>query len=445
MMKKKITIFENVTVITMNENRDIIENGIVAFEENKIIYVGSNSEKKKFINKECYDIKVIDGEEGILMPGMINCHTHGSMIPFRSLADDYKDRLKRYLFPLEQRLVDENLTYVGAKYAIAEMLLGGVTTFCDMYYFEDEVAKAAKELNIRGILCETIVNFAAPDSKEAFGGLDYSIKFIEKWKNDNLIIPGIAPHAPYTNNDESLKRAYEISKKYNVPMTMHVAEMDYEYKECMDKYKLTPVQYLNKLGILDSNFISAHTVLVNEDDIKILKDNKVGVSHNIGANAKGAKGVAPIIRMKEEGINIGLGTDGPMSGNTLDIIGQMVQVGKIHKLFSNDRSVLPSIDLVEMGTIGGAKVLGLDKEVGSIEVGKKADLALIETKSVNMQPIYDYYAAIVYSANASNIDTVVVNGKIVVKNKILVSGDFTQIREDLLGLKDKINIIAKEL
>ena len=228
-------------------------------------------------------------------------------------------------------------------------------------------------------------------------------------------------------------------------MTMHVAEMDYEFKGCIEKYNMTPVQYLNKLGILDSNFISAHTVLVNDDDIKILKDKGVGVSHNIGANAKGAKGVAPIIKMKEEGINIGLGTDGPMSGNTLDIIGQMVQVGKIHKLFNNDRTILPSMELVEMATIGGAKVLGLDKEVGSIEVGKKADLALIETKSVNMQPIYDYYAAIVYSANASNIYTVIVDGKIVVKNKKLISGDFTEIRNNLLGLKDKINKIANEL
>ena len=226
---------------------------------------------------------------------------------------------------------------------------------------------------------------------------------------------------------------------------MHVAEMDYEFKECMEKYGLTPVQYLNKLGILDSNFISAHTVLVNDDDIKILKDKGVGVSHNIGANAKGAKGVAPIVKMKKAGINIGLGTDGPMSGNTLDIIGQMVQVGKIHKLFNNDRSILPSIELVEMGTIGGAKVLGLDKEIGSIEVGKKADLTLIETKSVNMQPIYDYYAVIVYSANASNIDTVIVDGKVVVKNKQLVSDDFTQIRNNLLGLQDKINNIAKKL
>lgn len=444
-MKNKITIFENVTIITMNKNKDVIENGIVAFEGNKIIYVGDNKEKDEFISEIQDEVEIIDGEEGILMPGMINCHTHASMIPFRSLADDYKDRLKRYLFPLEQRLVDKELTYIGAKYAIAEMLLGGVTTFCDMYYFEDEVAKAAKELNMRGILCETIVNFAAPDSKDAFGGLEYSEKFIKKWKDDQLITPGIAPHAPYTNTDESLKKSYEISKKYGVPMTMHVAEMDYELAKYKEEYNLTPVQYLNKLGILDSNFISAHTVLVDDDDIKVLKENGVGVSHNIGANAKGAKGVAPIIKMKEAGINIGLGTDGPMSGNTLDIIGQMVQVGKIHKLFNNDRSLLPSIELVEMATIGGARVLGIDKEVGSIEVGKKADFTLIETKSVNMQPIYDYYAAIVYSANASNIDSVVVDGKIVVRNKTLVSGDFSKIRESLLSLKEKIKKVADEL
>ena len=444
-MKNKITIFENVTIITMNKNKDVIENGIVAFEGNKIIYVGDNKEKDEFISEIQDEVEIIDGEEGILMPGMINCHTHASMIPFRSLADDYKDRLKRYLFPLEQRLVDKELTYIGAKYAIAEMLLGGVTTFCDMYYFEDEVAKAAKELNMRGILCETIVNFAAPDSKDAFGGLEYSEKFIKKWKDDQLITPGIAPHAPYTNTDESLKKSYEISKKYGVPMTMHVAEMDYELAKYKEEYNLTPVQYLNKLGILDSNFISAHTVLVDDDDIKVLKENGVGVSHNIGANAKGAKGVAPIIKMKEEGINIGLGTDGPMSGNTLDIIGQMVQVGKIHKLFNNDRSLLPSIELVEMATLGGARVLGIDKEVGSIEVGKKADFTLIETKSVNMQPIYDYYAAIVYSANASNIDSVVVDGKIVVRNKTLVSGDFSKIRESLLSLKEKIKKVADEL
>lgn len=443
-MSKRITLLKNVTVLTMNENKEIIENGIVAFEGNRIIYVGHDGNKEDSFKREGYKVETIDGEEGILMPGMINCHTHASMVPFRSLADDCKDRLKRYLFPLEQRLVDEELTYIGAKYAIAEMLLGGVTTFCDMYYFEDEVAKAAKELNMRGILCETIVDFPSPDSKEAFGGLDYSIDFIEKWKENDLITPGIAPHAPYTNTDESLKEAYRISKKYNIPITMHLAEMDYELKECIEKYNLTPVGYLDKLGILDSNFIAAHAVLVNDDDIEILRKNNVKVSHNIGANAKGAKGVAPILKMREKGINIGLGTDGPMSGNTLDILTQMSQVGKIHKLFNNDRTVLPSVELVEMGTLGGARVLGIDKEVGSIEVGKKADLTLIETKSVNMQPIYDYYAAIVYSANASNVELVVVDGKIVVKDKRLLNDNFSEIRKSLLNLQDKIKKVARE-
>lgn len=439
-MTDKITIIKNINILTMNDNKDIIENGIVAYKNNKIIYVGNEN---IYENKD--NIEVIDGEDGILMPGMINCHTHVSMVAFRSLADDYKDRLKRYLFPLEQRLVDKRLTYIGAKYGIAEMLLGGVTTFCDMYYFEDEVAKAAKELNIRGILCETVIDFPSPDSKEKFGGLEYSKWFIEKWKDDELIIPGIAPHAPYTNNDKSLKEAYKISKKYNVPITMHVAEMDYELKEYKDKYNLTPVGYLDKLGILDSNFISAHTILVNDEDIQILKIRDVKVSHNIGANSKGAKGIMPIFKMKENNIDIGLGTDGPMSGNTLDIITQMSQVGKIHKLFNNNRTLLPSVELVEMATIGGARVLGIDNKVGSIEVGKNADLVLIETQSVNMQPIYDYYSTIVYSSNPSNVDTVIVNGDIVVKNKKLVSGDFNKIRKDLLKLKNEISEVSKTL
>ena len=437
-MNSKVTVIKNVNILTMNQNKDIIENGMVIYIDDKIIYVGCEKEFDEEVN-------LIDGEDAILMPGMINCHTHASMIPFRSLADDYKDRLKRYLFPLEKKLVDKELTYIGAKYAISEMLLGGVTTFCDMYYFEDEVAKAAKELNMRGIVCETIVDFPSPDSEKPYGGIDYAKDFIKKWKNDGLIIPGVAPHAIYTNSDESLKSAYNLSKKYNIPFTMHVAEMDYEVSMCKEKYNLTPVGYLDKLGILDHNFISAHTILVDDEDINILKKKNVKVSHNISANAKGAKGVCPILKMKEKSIDIGLGTDGPMSSNTLDIISQMSQVGKVHKLFNNDRTLLPSDEIVEMATMGGARVLGLDKIVGSIEVGKKADLVLIETKSVNMQPIYDYYATIVYSSNPSNVHTVIVDGKIVVRNKELVSGDFSKIRKGLLGLKDKVNKLAKNL
>lgn len=436
-----IMIIENVTILTMNANRDIIDNGAVIIEDNKIIDVGDESIKGKYINVD----KVINGNNGILIPGMINCHTHASMVTFRSLADDYKDRLKRYLFPLEQKLVDKELVYIGAKYAIAEMLLGGVTTFCDMYYFEDEVAKAAEELNIRGVLCETIINFPTPDSNKSFGGIEYSKSFIEKWKGNTLITPGIAPHAPYTNSDESLKEAYRLSKEHKVPLTMHVAEMDYEFEKYIKEYNMTPVQYLDSLGILDENFISAHTILINDEDIEILKSKNVKISHNIGANAKGAKGVAPIIKMKEAGINIGLGTDGPMSGNTLDIITQMSLVGKIHKLYSKDRTILPSRELLEMATIDGAKVLSMEKDIGSIEIGKKADLVIVETESVNMQPIYDYYSTIVYSANPSNVDTVIVDGKIVVKGKKLVSSELCDIRKELLKQKNKIDTIVKTL
>ncbi len=252
-MKKKITIVENATVITMNEHKEIIENGLVVFEKNKIVYVGTDVRTEEKLKRSGYKVEVIDGEEGILMPGMINCHTHGSMVPFRSLADDCKDRLKRYLFPLEQRLVDKELTYIGAKYAIAEMLLGGVTTFCDMYYFEDEVAKAAKELNMRGVLCETIVDFPSPDSEKAFGGIDYSIRFIEKWKNDDLITPGIAPHAPYTNTEESLKEAYKIHETMEVKDILekrmtYVSSQRKEIIDLMKKANLTITeQHLKEL------------------------------------------------------------------------------------------------------------------------------------------------------------------------------------------------------
>jgi len=441
-MNKKILI-ENVTIITMNKEKEIIENGILLIENDEIKEVGSFEVKEKI--EDFSNVDIIDGKEGILMPGMINCHTHASMVPFRSLADDHKDRLKKYLFPLEQKLVDKDLVYKGAKYAISEMLLGGVTTFCDMYYFEDEVAKAAKEMKIRAVLCETIVDFPSPDSKEPFGGLEYSKDFIRKWKGDNLITPGIAPHAPYTNSNESLKEAFKISKDLEAPLTMHVAEMDYEHEKYKKEYGLSPVKYLDSLGILDKDFISAHTILVDEEDIEILKEREVKVVHNMGANAKGAKGVANILLMKEKGIDIGLGTDGPMSGNTLDIITQMSLVPKVHKLFSKDRSVLPAKEIVEMATMGGARVLGKDKLIGSIEKGKKADLVILETESVNMQPIYDYYSTIVYSSNPSNVDTVIINGEIVVDNKKIVVDDFKKIRQDLIDMKNKIEEVASTL
>lgn len=429
---KKILI-KNVNIITMNEDEDIIENGVVVIKDDSILDIGNSALIEKY--PEC---EIIDGDNGILVPGMVNAHTHVSMVAFRSLGDDVEDRLKKYIFPLEKNLVDKDLVYVGAKYGIAEMLLGGVTTFADMYYFEDEVAKACKESGIRAVLGETILNFPSPDSKAIYGGLNYSKFFIEKWKDDELIVPALAPHAPYTNSYESLNKTIEISKEYNVPVIMHVSETLDEFKESIAKHGMTPVAYLNSIGMLNERFLGAHLIYVDDKDLELLKINNVGVSHNIGANAKGGKGTSPALKMYKSGIKIGLGTDGAMSGNTLDIITQMSLVGKIHKLVNKDRTLFPAKEIFKMATLGGARALNMDDKIGSIEIGKKADLVIIETKSINMQPIYDYYSVIVYSANPSNVDTVIVNGKILVKNKCLKSLNKEDVYSGILNIKNKI-------
>lgn len=437
-------LIKNVTILTMNKNKDVIENGGLLIEDN-IIKVIFDSPKKIEEYKDYKDYEVIDGNEGILIPGFINTHCHASMVAFRSLADDCKDRLKRYLFPLESKFVDEKLTYIGAKYGIAEMLLGGTTTFCDMYYYEDFVAKASEEMGIRGVLGETIVDFISPDSTKPYGGIDYSKEFIKKWKNHNLITPAIAPHAPYTNDSEHLIKCHKIARENDVPMIMHVAEMDFEVTKTNEEYNMSPVQYLDSIGILDEKFIAAHCVLINDKDIDILEKRNVSISHNVGANAKGAKGVAPVKTFRERNMKVGLGTDGPMSGNTLDIVTQMSLACKIHKLFNKDRSLFEAKEMLEMATIGGARVLGLEDEVGSIEIGKKADIAIFETQSINMQPIYDYYSVLVYSANPSNVDTVIVDGKLLVRNKKPVNFSIKKLMEELNELKVSIKAYSEKI
>ncbi len=435
-----IKLIKNVDIITMDSEKRIIEDGVLVIENNLIKEIGTLDLINEYKNAQ-----IIDGNGGILMPGMVNSHTHSSMIVFRSLADDVPDRLNRFLFPLEKKLVDKELVYKGAKYGIAEMLLSGVTTFADMYFFEDEVARAAKEMGIRAVLGETILNFPSPDSKEAYGGITYSDSFIKKWLDDELITPSIAPHAPYSLDDEHLKKSYEMAKKYDVPMMMHLAEMDYEIKKYREECNMTPVEYLDSIGVLDSNLIAAHCILVSEKDIELLKEKNVGISHNVGANSKAAKGVAPVYKMYKDGLDIGLGTDGPMSGNTLDIITQMGQVAKVHKLFNEDRSLFPAKEVVEMATLGGAKALKLEKKIGTIEVGKCADLVILETESVNMQPIYDHYSVMVYSANPSNVDTVIVNGQILVRDKKLTKANLREIQNDVREMNKIVSDIAKTL
>ncbi len=418
-----ITRIENVTVITMDNHFNLYENGSVTIDGENIVAVNDSSIKS--------DI-VIDGKNGILIPGMVNTHAHLSMMPFRGLGDDYPDRLRRFLFPLESRAMTEKLAYVSAKYAGRELLLGGVTQVFDMYFFEDRVAQAMEEMNIRATLAETILDFAHCNSDKAYGGLEYSRWFIKKWKDRNsLITPAIAPHATNTNSATALIEAGNIAKEFNVPITIHVSEMDYEMEYFHKEYNMTPIEYLDSISLLNDNLVAVHCIHATEEDVKLMAQKGVKVAHCIGSNTKAGKGVMPLKEMLAEGVPVGLGSDGASSGNTIDIITQLGMVARAHKTKNHDRAAFTAKEILYLATMGGAKVMGTDRITGSIQTGKKADMVLIETESVNMFPVYDPYSAIVYSANPSNVNSVWVNGVQVVKSKQLVNHNMNNIRAEL--------------
>lgn len=421
------TTIKNATILTMDQNLTIYDRGYISFEADKIIALGKEEEYKRVEDEE-----VIDGKGGIVMPGMVNVHTHLGMIPFRSLGDDCKDRLRRFLFPLENECMTERLAYLSSKYAICEMLLSGTTTIMDMYYFEEAAAKAADEMGIRAFLGETVINFTTCDTKEPYGGLSYAEQLIKKWHKHERITPFIAPHATNTNSEEMLKKAGEIAEKYQVPLSLHVAELDYEMAYFKETYNETPVAFLKRIGLLNERLIAAHGIFLSSEDITLLKESGAGIAHCIGSNTKAGKGIAPVKALLEAGVPVGLGTDGPSSGNTLDLFTQFKLFANFHKTYLKDRSAFPASEIIRLGTMGGAQVLHEDKKIGSLEKGKKADLVLVETESVNMFPIFNPYSALVYSANASNVSDVFVDGKCLVKDKKLVGCDMVALRQALL-------------
>lgn len=416
-------LIKNVHVLTMDEAFTEYPNGYVLIEDEKIIAVGEMGAVPAGI------ATVIDGAGGILLPGMVNSHTHVGMIPFRSLADDEPDRLRRFLFPLEKQMTAP-LAQASARYAAAEMLLAGVTSFCDMYYFEDQLAEAMAEMGVRCLLGETIIDMPAPDHQTPTEALAYCESFIKKWRDHPLVHPVIAPHATNTNPPEILQGISRLARDYQVPITIHVAEMTYELTELAERYQQTPFEFLEACGFGENQVIMAHGIFAEAKDFELLARNneKWSIAHCIGANTKSAKGVAPVKEYLAHGVTVGLGTDGPSSGNTLDLFTQMRMFANFQKTYTHDRGAFPAKEIVSLATRGGAQALGLSQRVGTIEVGKRADLTLVETKSVNMFPIFDPYSALVYSANAGNVQEVWVNGVHKVHDKKLIEVDLEQLR-----------------
>ncbi|GAA0224486.1 amidohydrolase [Marinomonas primoryensis] len=412
-------LIKDATLLTMDKNKTVFHHGVIAIKGNKIVALGNGALAAQFNAK-----KVLDVDGDIVMPGLINTHTHVSMTLLRSLADDVPDRLHRYIFPLESQLVSRDMVRIGANLGNVEMIHGGVTTYADMYYFEDEVAKTVDEIGMRAVLGETVIKFPVADAKNAEEGINYALKFIEEYKDHPRITPAFAPHAPYTNTTEVLQRISDLSKEKNVPVLIHLAESHTEQEKIAKRADgKSPVQYMHDIGALNNHLVGAHMILVDDHDIELVKESGMGVAHNMSANIKSAKGVSPALKMYDKGVRIGLGTDGPMSGNNLSTIAEFGQVAKVHKLVNQDRAAMPPIKVIDMATMGAARALHMEDRIGSLEVGKLADIIVIDTKAPHMVPMYNPYSALVYSAYPTDVRHSIVDGKVLMEDKKILTVD----------------------
>jgi 5-methylthioadenosine/S-adenosylhomocysteine deaminase len=402
-------------VVTMDPQRRVIENGAIAIRGERILAAGPKSE----IEQRFQARQRLDRPDAILAPGLIDTHTHAAMSLFRGIADDLRlqEWLEHYIFPAEARNVTPEFVRWGTRLGVLEMLLSGTTTYTDMYYFEDVVAEATKEAGMRGVLGETIIGFPSPDARTPQEALAFTDSFLTRFHDDPLIVPAVAPHAIYTNSDETLKACRALANRHGAPLVIHLSETKHENDECLAQRKLTPTQALDALGVFNGRTVAAHAVWVDEADLAILKSRGVGIAHCPSSNMKLASGVAPVTRMLALDMAVGLGPDGPAgSNNDLNMFEEMDLAAKLQKVITGDPRNLPAEAAVEMATIRGARALGMEKEIGSLESGKRADLISIRLDRPNAVPLYNVYSQIVYALKGSDVEDVMVNGKLLVKD-----------------------------
>jgi 5-methylthioadenosine/S-adenosylhomocysteine deaminase len=409
------------SIVTMDSSRSILEDGAIAVRGERILSIGPSRE----IVKRYEAKRSISAKGRIVLPGLINAHNHAPMTLFRGIADDLKldEWLGKYIFPLEAKHVTRDFVEWGTALACLEMIRSGTTTYADMYYFEDQVAEVTERAGMRGVLGETVLQYAAPDNKTPGDALAYAESFIKRWKASSLIVPAVAPHAPYTNSPETLKACKLLADRYGVPMMIHVSETQDEERQIREKYGMTSTGWLESLNVLGPNVLFNHGVWLSEEDLAIIKKHGVSIAHNPESNMKLASGTAPVPRMLSLGIPVSLGTDGAASNNNLDMFEAMDFAAKLHKLTNMDPTALPAAQVLEMATVGGAKALNMIRDIGSLEKGKKADFILVETNAVHMQPLYNVYSQLVYDAKGADVRTSVINGKVVMLERKVLTLD----------------------
>jgi len=409
------------TILTLDERDTLFTPGALAIDGDAIIAIGAKEE----ILSSYQGRDTIDVPHSIIMPGLVNAHTHAAMTCFRGIADDKElmDWLNNYIFPAESRNVNPELAYWGSMLACAEMIKSGTTTFSDMYIFEEETAQAANQAGMRCLLGEVLFDFPSPNFKTPAEGLAYTEELIQRWADHPLVNIMVEPHSLYTCSPELLKSAKNLADRYQVPLSTHFLENRAEAKQLKEKFGKRATTFLREMGMLDERFFAFHCVVMDDEDIRLFADHGCKVVHNPESNMKLASGVAPISAMLQQGIVVGLGTDGCASNNNLDMFQEMDTAAKLEKSARLDPTVMSARTVLRMATCNGAKVLGLDRLVGTLEAGKKADLCIIDMNKPHLTPLYDEYSHLVYTVGGADVDTVLINGKMVMQDRRLLTID----------------------
>ena len=426
----------NGTLLTLTQGSGPIPNGTVAISGNRIIALGPKSE----IEKRFEPSRTIDARGGLIMPGLVNAHTHAPMSLFRGLADDLPLNawLEDYIFPAEGKWVDEEFVYWGTLLACAEMIRSGTTTFADGYFFEDRVAQAVSQSGMRALLAEGILDFPTPDSPSPSKSLIKIEDFIRIYSDMTLIHPALFAHSTYSCSPELLKNCRDVAERFGVPLIIHLSETQSEVEEVSKRYGRRPVDHLENLGLLSPNLIACHCVWLTDAEMDLLARRGVRVVHNPESNMKLAAGVAPVPDLLARKVAVGLGTDGCASNNNLDLFQEMDSAAKLHKVHRLDPTVMPANVVLEMATLGGARVLGMEKEIGSLEVGKKADVIILELNRPHLQPVYNLPSHLVYSATGADVRDVIIDGKLVMENRKLLTLDEELILQKAAEWRDRI-------
>src|SRR3954468_16227048 len=424
------------TVVTMDASGRVLSPGAVAVDGRNIAAVDTPAAIAARFSSQT----TIDASGQVVMPGLINTHTHAPMVLYRGLADDLAlmDWLQKYIFPAEAKTVTPEFVRAGTRLAALEMIESGTTTYADMYYFEEEIARTTRAAGLRGMLGETIIQFPVPDAKTPAEGLARTERFAREFAGDDLITPAVAPHAMYTLEPDTLEACRDLADRLHIPVIIHLAETKDELKTAEEKYHATPTAFLDSLNFWGPRTLAAHGVHLSSDDIAILARRHVGVSHNPESNMKLASGIAPVEAMRKAGIAVGLGTDGAASNNDLDMFEAMRQAAFLHKLVNSDPRAIPAPVALEMATIDGARAMGMEKSIGSLEPGKRADLLIVSMSSARQTPMYDPVSHLVYVTHGDDVRTTIVNGMVLMRDRKVLTLDRAAVLAEARAIADKV-------